>query len=168
MTACGAKGLILTDGNGKTIWEHGGRHFESVKVGKMRADVPGDQILVDDDHHAPGQGPVLLYDENGGLLGTWMIPYARHHALLDWNGDGLVEVVFPDPRLICDGTGKALAKLDVPDGGGHMVRVGDFSGDGVADIAVTTPKAVYIFRNESPLGTAQPVALGSGLNATLY
>jgi hypothetical protein len=168
LTACGANGLIMTDGNGRTLWEVPGHHFESLDIGKIRADVDGLQIVVDDGHHPAGRGPIYLHDERGNLLGTWLVPYARFHTIVDWNGDGLMEVLLPDPRLICDGTGKALAKLDVPDEGMRLVRTGDFTGDGVADIAISTPTTVYIFRNPSPPGSSKPAALGSGLNATLY
>lgn len=168
LTACGANGLIITDGNGKTVWEVPGHHFESLDIGKVRSDVPGMQIVVDDGHHPTGRGPIYLYDEGGELLGTWLVPYARFHTILDWNGDGVCEVILPDPRLICDGTGRALARLDVPDQGNRLIRTGDFTGDGVCDIAITTPTRVFIFCNPSPLGAAEPTPLGSGLNATLY
>lgn len=168
MTTCGSSSMVMTDGCGKTIWEQTGLHFESLDVGNMRSDVPGPQIAVDDGHHPTGRGPVHLYDAEGTRLGTWVMPYARFHTMLDWNGDGLSELLLPDPCVISDGFGKPLVRLKVEDKGMKLVRTGDFTGDGVVDFALSTPTAVYIFRNPSRLQPSNHAPLGSGRNATLY
>lgn len=50
----------VTDGLGQIIWEINGHHFESLEAGKIRADVPSLQIVVDlVDFVAPGQNPHL-------------------------------------------------------------------------------------------------------------
>jgi outer membrane protein assembly factor BamB len=38
LTLCGANGIAVVDGNGKTIWERGGSHFESIDIGRVIAE----------------------------------------------------------------------------------------------------------------------------------
>jgi hypothetical protein len=42
------------------------------------------------------------------------------------------------------------------------------TGDGIPDVVLATPKAVYIFKNKKGLKPNRPVSLGTGLNFTLY
>jgi hypothetical protein len=168
-TYCGVGALAMTDGLGQTVWEINGHHFESLDVGKIRADVPGLQIVVDlVDFIAPGQNPTWLLDEEGRLLGQFTTPYSRFHSLVDWNGDGLEEIVLADVPLICDGHGQPLARLSVNEAPTQFLRVGDLTGDGRADICIHNQTRLHVFTNPSPTRPATPARPGSGVNATLY
>jgi hypothetical protein len=171
LTLCGANGIATIDGNGKAIWERAGSHFESIDIGRVIAEHPGPQILVDIDHQPSGKGPLCLMDENGALLGRINTDYARHHHLLDWNGDGLDEMFNAHSGAIYDNKGRRIATLTAPpaaDGGERSLLVGDFTGDGVADVALATTTALYIFKNENGVKPRQRVGLGTEFNFTLY
>jgi hypothetical protein len=171
LTLCGADGIAMIDGNGTVIWERAGSHFESVDLGRVIAERPGPQILVDIDHQPPGKGPLWLLDEDGTLLGRINTNYARHHHLLDWTGDGLDEIFNADSGAIYDSKGRRIATLVAPpaaDGGERSLLVGDFTGDGVADVALVTTTALHIFRNENGIKPVHHIGLGTELNLTLY
>jgi len=171
LTLCGANGIAMIDGNGKAIWERAGSHFESLDLGRIVAERPGPQILVDIDHQPFGKGPLCLFGENGVLLGRINTDYARHHHLLDWTGDGLDEIVNAHSGAVYDRRGRRIATLAAPpaaDKGERSLLVGDFTGDGVADVCLVTTAAVHVFKNEHGAQPAHPVGLGTELNFTLY
>ncbi|MEN6427901.1 MAG: hypothetical protein ABFE13_21315 [Phycisphaerales bacterium] len=171
LTLCGANGIVMIDGNGKVIWERAGSHFESIDVGRVIAERPGPQILVDIDHQAPGKAPLCLIDENGVLLGRINTNYARHHHLLDWTGDGLDEIFNAHSGAIYDCKGRRIATLTAPadpDGAERSILVGDFTGDEIADVALVTTTALHIFKNENGVKPADRVGLGTEFNFTLY
>jgi hypothetical protein len=165
---CGAGAIAMTDAAGNTLWEVCGQHYESLDVGKVRADVPGLQFLVDVDHLEPGKNPTCLFDENGDQLGQYTTTYSRFHGLVDWDGDGLQEIVLADVPVICDGHGVAIARLDFDDIQERYLRIGDFDGDGAPDISIHTSAQLHLFRNPCACKPAQPVPLGTEMNATLY
>ncbi len=74
-------------------------------------------------------------------------PY-RGMALADVNGDGHMDVVTPNPRTVAvqlgDGRGGFTpgARLDASDVRPFSVAVGDFDGDGVADVAAASGEQV--------------------------
>jgi hypothetical protein len=171
LTLCGANGIAVIDGNGKTIWERAGSHFESIDLGRVIAERPGLQILVDIDHQPFGKGPLCLMDENGVLLGRINTDYARHHHLLDWTGDGLDEIVNAHSGAIYDNKGRRIATLAAPPAanqGERSLLVGDFTGDGIKDIALATTTAVYVFKNDNGVKPAGRTSLGTEFNFTLY
>jgi len=173
LTLCGANGIALIDGNGKTIWERAGSHFESIDVGRVVADREGPQILVDIDHQAFGQAPLCLLDENGVLLGRINTDYARHHHLLDWTGDALDEIFNAHSGAVYDRAGLRIATLAAPpdsEGAERSILVGDFTGDRVADVTLVTTTALYIFifKNEKGVRPTHRVDLGTEFNFTLY
>ncbi len=171
LTLCGANGVAMVDGNGKTIWERSGSHFESIDIGRVFAGRPGPQILVDIDHQPSGKSPLLLMDENGALLGRINTDYARHHDLLSWTGDGLDEKFNAHSGAIYDSKGRRIATLTAPSAankGERSLLLGDFTGDGVPDVALVTATSVYIFKNENGVQPAHRVGLGTEFNFTLY
>jgi len=175
MTLCGANDIAVLDGNGKPVWEVSGHHFESVDVGRICADRPGLQLAVDIDHRPWGEGPVWVFDENGQRLAQIMTDYARHHALVDWTGDGADEILIAEARGLFDGQGRRVATFELEDTGTpetaeRLALVGDMTGDGVPDVLLTTRSmaAVYIYKNESGRKPARPVPLGTEVNFTLY
>ncbi len=170
LTLCGANGIAMVDGNGVVLWEQAGSHFESVDLGRVVAERPGMQILVDIDHQPSGKGPLWLIDESGALLGRINTDYARHHHLLDWTGDGLDELFNAASGAIYDNKGRRIATLVAPPAtdAERSLLVGDFTGDGVADVALATTTALCVFKNENGIKPANPIGLGTELNATLY
>ncbi len=175
LTCCGANNIAVVDGTGKVIWEASGHHFESVDVGRICPDVPGVQVAVDIDHRPFGDGPLWVFDENGNRLGRIMTDYARHHALVDWTGDGSEEILVAQGRGLFDGRGRRIATLamdepEAPDPAEMLGIVGDMTGDGVPDVMLTTrsSSAVYIYKNVKGTKPAVPVPLGTEVNFTLY
>jgi len=175
MTFCGANGMVLMDGHGHAIWELTGHHFESVDVGRICPDREGVQLAVDIDHRPWGEGPVWIIDESGSVQAKIMTDYARHHSLLDWTGDGLAEVVVAQSRGLYDAKGVRIATLamdetDDREGEERLVLTGDFSGDGVPDILLTTRAMTHVcvYRNERGQRPTPAPPLGTGVNFTLY
>jgi len=183
LTCCGHHRLMAVDGNGGLLWEIGGHHFESIDIGKVRADRPGVQLLVDVVPTAAcgDQNELWLVGEDGEWLGRIKAEYTRFHALADLNGDGLDEIVLPHSRGVFDGEGRRTTTLVMesqPDlyGGkphaqgeiGNIVLRGDMDGDGIADVAITAPESVCVFRSVPPAVAPPRAPLGNGLNATLY
>lgn len=175
LTCCGANNLAVVDGLGKIIWESAGHHFESIKIGPIFPDIEGPQILVDIDHRPMGESPLWVFDENGVHLGQIITPYSRHHTLIDWTGDGFNEIVVAHNGAIYDHTGQRITTLALPEGihdpgakGERSILTGDFTGNGVPDILLTSIDRVFIYKNEKGRIPPNPVPLGTGRNVTLY
>lgn len=174
MTLCGANAIAFTDGNGKVIWELAGSHFESIDIGKVIADRPAPQILVDIDHQPLGKSPMCLIDENGVILGRINADYCRHHHLLDWTGDGLDEIFVAHSGAIYDHKGLRIATLAVTgaspaaEKAERSILVGDMTGDGILDATLVTTTALYIFENKHGKKADHPAPLGTESNFTLY
>ena len=172
VTTCTGKSMALLDGHGKVLWEKtGGKHYEVLGVGRLRADVPGKQIVVDLDKK-PYTGALEVYSEAGDLLGTCWTPYSRFHRVIDWNGDGLDEIVLARTPAVVDGHGKLVAHLVGVDDRtmreGALVFIGNLTGKGFADVALISGDKVYIFQNPSPGKPANPLPLRSELNFSSY
>lgn len=161
VTCCGANLVALLDGNGKTIWEIDGYHFESLRVAPMVSGLEGKQIFVDIDHRSYGDSPVWLIDIDGNHIGTYMTNYSRHHQIVDWNGDGIYELVLANELAICDGSGNKLVSLS-PNGAGQditkeqpgsdpnpLVSTCDVNGDGVDDVVLHTDAEIFVYFNPS-------------------
>jgi len=171
LTCCGANNLAMIDGNGKVIWEESGHHFESITVGRIDPKQPGKQILVDIDHTPIGQAPMWVLDENGRQMGQIVSDYCRHHRLIDWTGDGFCEIFVAHNRAVYNYRGKRIATLQAPKNntkGEDSLLPADMDGDGVQDILLATPEAVYIYKNTDGKRMSGQVPLGTGLNVTLY
>jgi hypothetical protein len=104
-----------------------------------------------------------------------MTDYARHHASLDWTGDGVAEILIAQPRALFDGQGRrvvtfAMETQDDAAGEERLALTGDFTGDGVPDVLLTTRAMtdVYLYRNERGKRPNPPAPLGTELNFTLY
>jgi len=182
LTCCGANNIAMIDGNGKALWEVAGHHFESIDVGRVHADGAGPQLLVDVVPCAETGDTDQLWtvDADGRWLGQLHVPYSRFHTLVDWNGDGLDELVVSHCRGLYDQAGQRIGTFSVPPqpdvyGGqpsgegeiGNLVLSGNLTGVGRADVAITTPDAVYIFASPSA-GEVPGHALGTSPNFTLY
>ncbi|MDQ1256446.1 MAG: hypothetical protein QG656_1042 [Candidatus Hydrogenedentes bacterium] len=171
ITCCGANNLAMLDGNGKILWEVPGEHFESIDIGRVFPNVPGPQIIVDIDHRE--DGPVWIFDEKGQLLGRIVTDYSRHHALVDWDGDGNDEIVVGHNAALYSHQGKRIATL-IADPAEDITKserslaIGDIDGDGLPDILLITPETVQIYRNPATNKPTNPIPLGTEPNFTLY
>ena len=175
ITMCGANGIALLDGNGTPIWEIAGEHFESVDVGRIFPDSQGLQVAVDIDHRPWGDGPLWVFDDRGQIKTKIRTDYSRHHALLDWTGDGLDEIMVAQARALFDGQGQVVAIFasdsgDDADGAEGLALTGDFTGDGVPDVLLTKRSMthVFIYKNERGKKPIHAAPLGTGVNFTLY
>jgi hypothetical protein len=173
LTCCGAYILLVVDGLGRRVWRLDGLHYESMDVGRVRADAEAPQIAVDISV-PPGQPhPFLLIDAGGRKLGQITTRENRHHDLIDWDGDGLQEMVIADPRGIFDGLGRRIATLEVDPADAGAIRdciAADLDGDGLPELALTTEvgRAAYLYRLPHTRRPPEPLPLGTGLNFSLY
>lgn len=167
LTCCGANNIAVVDGNGKTIWEVPGDHFESVQVGAIDPELSGNQILVDIDHRPKGESPIWVMDGEGNQRGQITSDYCRHHTLLDWTGDGYAEIIIAYARGLFDCRGKRIATFAM-NGPANMVQVGDMTGDGIPDLLLATSETVYLYKNENGIKPDIPAPLGCGVNFTYY
>lgn len=167
LTCCGANDIAMVDGTGKVLWEIPGCHFESVDVGQIFPNRSELQLLVDIDHQPRGKSPLWVIDENGQVLGQIITNYSRHHTLIDWTGDGYHEILNASNRALYNHQGQRIATFDMPEAA-RSVLVGDMTGDGVRDIALTTLSAVYVFKNEKGKKTEKDIPFGTEVNFTLY
>ncbi len=173
MTMCGGNALVMTDGAGRVIWRRTGHHYESLDVGEIRKDRPGLEIVVDIDHLPKPPKPLCLFDEQGTELGRINTDYTRHHKLVDWDGDGLMEIGSALPRSLFNGHGQPLVTFAVADSERcWQIAAVDLSGHGMRDVMLVTSRdgadKVYLYRNPTPATTPAKPPLGTGLNFTLY
>lgn len=173
MTMCGGNALVMTDGAGRMLWHKTGHHYESVDVGEVRGDVPGLELVVDVDHLPAPPMPLCLFDERGNHLGQIDTDETRHHILVDWNGDGLLEIGSALPRGLFDGRGHRVCTFAVAAGESPMLMADvDLTGHGMRDVLLTTVKdgvyRAYLYRNPTAGPPSQKRPAGTGLNYTLY
>lgn len=173
MTMCSGNALVMTDGAGQVIWRQTGQHYESLDVGEIRKDRPGLEIVVDVDHLPKPPKPLCLFDEQGEELGRINTDYTRHHKLVDWDGDGLMEIGSALPRGLFDGHGHRVITFAIDNGERPwQIAAVDLTGQGMRDVMLITngdgADKVYLYNNPTPASTSVNTPLGTGLNFTLY
>ena len=183
LTCCGFGRLAVIDGEGQSVWNLDGHHFESIDIGRICPDHPGPQILVDivPPSSDSREYPLWVVSEDGELLGEIMTEYARFHTLVDWGGDGCDKIVSPYSRGLFDGRGERIGtfamepQVDIYGGQpvvegevGGLVLDGDMTGNGISDVAITAPFALSIFRNPGNGKPTDSPDLGCSTNFTLY
>ncbi|MHB8903103.1 MAG: hypothetical protein ACYC6Y_30445, partial [Thermoguttaceae bacterium] len=173
MTMCGGNALVMTDGNGRLVWQRTGSHYESIDVGEIRKDRPGLEIAVDVDHLPQPPMPLCLFDENGNELGRINTDSTRHHKLVDWNGDGEMEMGSGLPCGLFDGRGRRVATFRIDAGQEPwQLTAADLAGHGLRDVMLLTTgekvDKVYLYLNPTPASTPAGVPAGTGPNFTLY
>ena len=117
-------------------------------------------------------------DIDGNHVGTYITKYNRHHRIVDWNGDGLYEIVLANALTICDGLGNRIASLGLSgteadvtkeqpgNDPNPLVSVCDVTGNGVEDVVLHTDTKIFVYLNPSQPGTK--AAISEGSNFTLY
>lgn len=179
VTCCGANLVALLDGTGNTIWEIPGHHFESLRVARMRPEIRRPQIFVDIDHRPYGDCPTWFLDVDGSLLGSYVTNYSRHHGVIDWNGDGLHEIVLANALSLVDGLGNRVASLALGDGDGDirdvqavgdpgpLVTVVDVDADGIQEVVLHSDHQISIYKPRHATLAVATTAAGT-VNFTLY
>lgn len=184
LTFCGGNRMAKVDGNGLFSWSLTGKHYESIDIAKVRPDIAGKQIIVDIPYASWGQKPIRIIDENGIILGQFMVSESRYHRIVDWTGDGISSIVVGQPRAMYDGWGKKVGIFDIPipnfdmpaserPSGGHieiLPTLADMTGDGVPDLIFSTNpgSVIYIYKNEKGKKPEGGFPLGTEMNYTLY
>jgi hypothetical protein len=177
VTFCGANAISMLDGTGRFLWTVTGHHFESIDFGRIRDDIPGRQIVVDLAHTR--QLDVWLMDERGRHLGTIHCFESRHHRLIDWNGDGLDEILIGNTLRLFNGKGECLVRFGPENAfegetgeqkgndSGPLAMVGDLDGDGRPEIILHSLKSILIYKSRLAAKMKQP-SVGTEVNFTLY
>jgi len=171
MTLCTAFCVAMIDGTGNTKWKVSGHHFESIDVGKVCADVPGDQVVVDIDRAEDKGCPLWVISDQGEFLGRIFTDGSRHHRLVDWFGQGLDSIVLGTAAALFDGRGNKTAVFDVDNNTDiGMCDTADMTGNGIPDLIFSSNPGehVYIFRNDNGKLPSPPHPLGTGNRKTLY
>ena len=101
---------------------------------------------------------------------------------MDWNGDGIDEIVLANALRIVDGSGGTLARLGVPErvrepllgkqadptNEAPFLLLGNFAGRGKRDVLVNSHRVLLIYANPSPSRAEDRLPLGSEPSFTLY
>lgn len=133
--------------------------------------VPGSVLGIDFVHETGAAGEKLMPETMGPGCG-----------LLDYDGDGRLDVLFPDGRPWKDRGPRPIARLyrnegerfrevtaaaglGAISGYGMGVAAADYDGDGDSDLAVTTVEGVRLLRNDSGVYVDATDAAGMGLKA---
>jgi len=167
ITFCDGSGMAMLDGNGRCIWELGGRHFATVAVGRLLPGVESRQIIVDLGHlqrNAPGE--VWILDEAGTLLAT--LRGGDRAFPIDWNGDGIDELVFAPPPAVGEAGEKLSLFAMAPDF--YRFRAGDLYGRGVLDAMMIGGGRLALYSNQGArlTGSDRPCSPGTCLNTSSY
>lgn len=176
---CGANAMAILDGGGRALRVLTGEHYESIDVGRIRADLPGRQIVVDVAHQPFRKGSVVLLTDEGDLLGRYYCGDSRHHRLIDWDGNGLDEILVAQEQRLLDGNGQCVARLGPVDAFKQAVPVppdqdhepfglvGDLDGDQRPEIILYSTQKILVYRSDQA-ARIPGLPLGTGVNVTLY
>jgi len=167
ITFCGGNRLAMVDGDGNVVWQLTDYHYQSINIAKMRDDIPGKQMVIDDGSYVL---PIHIFDENGTLLEVLPNPadYShRIHFTIDWFGNGLDSVVIAHPGRMYDGWGAERVYFE---GGLYrgLCMKGDMTGDEIPDVLMTVENGVYIYKNAMGRQLPESVPMGTSINYTLY
>lgn len=180
-SCCGGNDLALTTLEGDFLWRQRPDitdfHFQSTWVGEVRRDTPGYEIMVDDGHAPPGRARLAMLDQRGRWLGAFYVSYPRFHRLMDWDGDGVMEIVIPPDHLLCDGRGRPVVRLagapELSAAGAEtpIPRIADVCGDGRDELILFNADSILVYTNPEPARRpfpAQPPVQERYYNFTYY
>lgn len=123
--ACEDFGVVVTTLTGAIKWRRPARHCGEACVGKFRADLPGLQIMANDETWRVGEegstGASCLLDGRGKVL--WTSPDDRYALAMDWSTAQGPQAMLAKPHLadpddarpfILDGAGAIIARFEIP------------------------------------------------------
>jgi hypothetical protein len=117
---------------------------------------------------------LTLLDAKGNILGSYPPDYARFHDLIDWDGDGVMEIIIPRADGIFGAAGKQLVRfLDPPphptDRETPFCYVADMYNDGNDDVILLDDSSIRIYSNGKLLARrAKPLVMKRYYNFTFY
>jgi hypothetical protein len=177
-TCCGGNDLILTDRLGKRLWQmrpEAVLHFQSARAAELCPDIPGEEIVVDiAGDPKPSPDRLMILDVKGNILGTYMPDYTRFHDVIDWDGDGIMEIIIPRADGIFDARGRQLVRfLDPPphpeDRETPFCYVADIYNDGNDDVVLLDDSSIRIYNNANlPPRKPKPLLMKRYYNFTFY
>lgn len=177
-TCCVGNDLILTDHLGRRLWKMRPEivlHFQSARAAELRPDLPGKEIVVDiagDPNPSPDR--LMLLDGNGNVLGTYMPDYTRFHDVIDWDGDGVMEIIIPRADGLFDGRGRQVVRFLNPlphpnDRETPFCYVADVYNDGNDDVVLLDDSSIRIYNNPAlPPRKPKLTVLRRHYNFTFY
>jgi hypothetical protein len=177
-TCCGGGDLIVTDRRGDRLWQMRPKvtlHFQSARAAEIRPDIPGKEIVVDvAGDPLPSPDRLMLLDSRGNVVGTYLADYTRFHDVIDWNGDGVMEIVIPRADGIFDGRGRKLVQFLNPpphptDRETPFCYIADVYNDGNDDVILLDDSSIRIYNNPKlPRGKPKPLVSKRHYNYTFY
>ncbi|MFO8080155.1 MAG: hypothetical protein R6V07_07595 [Armatimonadota bacterium] len=148
---CSGHGHVL-DERGEALVRLGGDlvpHGQEVRCGNLRADSPGNQLLLRYDGHTPR---VMIVGRGGEVLDRFEMPDSPNNTGLEvvrWNGPAALAVIY-SPATLVDGSGYVVSKfpgLPEPSGGRqgwfHCIPA-DICGDAREEVVLYDPHAASI------------------------
>ena len=117
---------------------------------------------------------LMLFDAKGNIIGSYLPDYTRFHDLIDWNGDGVMEVIIPRADGIFDAAGKQLVRFLNPpphptDRETPFCYVADMFNDGNDDVILLDDSSIRIYSNLTlPRRKPKPLVMRRYYNFTFY
>ncbi|MBN2536343.1 MAG: hypothetical protein JXB88_25900 [Spirochaetales bacterium] len=176
ITCCSDNAIAMIDGNGTILWKITGYHFESIDIGEVCPDYPGNEIFVDIDHCSWGESPAWLLSGNGRVLGRIITDRSRRHTLIDWEGNGLQSMAIGQAQALFGYNWEKKVYYEIP---GNTFPSNDsiccfnsfITNDDRMDIVFLTEinneYNLFIYKNPSVAGSSE-FELGTGYNFSLY
>lgn len=170
-TYCGSLCIGVMDGTGRLIWTKTGDHYESIDIGNVFPETPGQQIVVDIDKAEWGNSPMVVFDEDGNQLSCFTTNRSRQHDLVHWRDGGVADIVNAADQTIYNGKGAPLVKLKTePRDRIRSAFARDLTGDGREDLLLSSwyGTAAYVYRNPGDAHPEPCLPVGTGVNFTYY
>jgi len=177
-TCCGGKDLIVTDHLNRRVWQMRPKvvlHFQSARAAELRPDIPGKEIVVDiAGDPKPSLDRLMIVDMKSNILGSYWPDYTRFHDIIDWDGDGVMEIIIPRADGIFDSRGHQLVRfLDPPphpkDRETPFCYVADVYNDGNDDVVLLDDSSIRIYNNPKlPRRNPKPLVMKRYYNFTFY
>ena len=177
-TCCGGSDLIVTNHRSDRLWQMGPKvalHFQSARAAEIRPDIPGKEIVADiAGDPLPLADRLMVIDMKGNVLGSYVADYTRFHEVIDWNGDGVMEIIIPRADGIFDGSGRRLVRFLNPpphptDRETPFCYAADVYGDGNDDVILLDDSSIRIYSNRRlPARKPKPAVMQRYYNYTFY
>jgi len=177
-TCCAGNDLILTDFLGKRLWQMRPDvvlHFQSARPAELMPEIPGKEIVVDiagDPESSPDR--LIVLDLQGNILGSYMPDYTRFHDVIDWDGDGVMEIIIPRAEGLFDARGRQLVRFLNPpphptDRETPFCYVADMYRDGNDDVILLDDSSIRIYSNPNLAPRKpKPLVMKRYYNFTFY